>query len=692
MTSYADGGEVAFGAMRRIPTAAAFLLVLAACSSDATVRTSEIGSVESATPAEKLQELSLIGAGRASQAASATGGSTVVATTIGVNVVDASGETTVIGSEIGAPANAVAVSPDGRYAVVEGWERTEVWSVDATPTLVVAFDTPTRAVITADSSTLVTSSPAAVTASSITEAPQAVITAPVGTELGAATVTPDGSIIAVPVTGQPADLIAYSAAGGATVTDVFVEPERKIARAEFGDRAERLVLEVTVGDPFEGQLAAWDTAAQRIVWETAPGDFSPGSVWDVGADGRVLTADGSTLRLIGLAGGVDGEWPLGDTRSVTAIVATAGGFAVALSDGTLLLTAGDGDPSGPAVPTGRRIVDLERLAGADGAITVDETGDVRSWSSDGTQLNEVTSFRAGAVNDVAISADGSSVAAASTTGMVMVTDVTGSSRRALEHPEGSVDSVDFSPDGSRLVTGVGQRLSDIAFDDTVSLWNLSDDVRVAQFGGEGEDVNGCANFRNTVAYSPTGDLFASASHDFTVALHRADIGQILTILPAHVSTILDLAFSPTGDRLVTSSDDGAVRVWNVETTEMITEFIGPPGGYWSVAFMPDGERLVVGDLTGALRTISVADGTELMAFEGVTSRTGRPSVSPDGSLLAAPADGNTVGIWSTTTGKLVTTAEGHQMPVTSTAFSSDGSVLVTGSGDTTVRTWSVGQA
>ena len=128
--------------MRRIPTAAAFLLVLAACSSDATVRTSEIGSVESATPAEKLQELSLIGAGRASQAASATGGSTVVATTIGVNVVDASGETTVIGSEIGAPANAVAVSPDGRYAVVEGWERTEVWSVDATPTLVVAFDTP----------------------------------------------------------------------------------------------------------------------------------------------------------------------------------------------------------------------------------------------------------------------------------------------------------------------------------------------------------------------------------------------------------------------------------------------------------------------------------------------------------------------------------------------------------------------
>jgi WD40 repeat protein len=362
---------------------------------------------------------------------------------------------------------------------------------------------------------------------------------------------------------------------------------------------------------------------------------------------------------------------------------------VALSDSTLLLTGLDGDPTGTSISVGQRIVDLERLAGADGAITVDEAGDVRAWGPDGTPLKEVSSFRAGAVTDVAVSADGSSIAAASSTGMVMVTDLTGAAPRALEHPEGNVDSVDFSPDGSRVVTGVGERLSDVAFDDTVSLWTLGDGVRTAQFGGEGEDVNGCANFRNTVAYSPTGDVFASSSHDFTVALHLADTGEILTVLPAHLSTVLDLAFSPTGDRLVTTSDDGAVRVWNVETTEMITEFIGPPGGYWSVAFMPDGERLVVGDLTGTLRLISATDGAELLAFEGTTSRTGRPAVSPDGSLVAAAGNGNAVGIWSTETGRLVATAEGHQMPVTSAAFSSDGTVLVTGSADTTVRTWSV---
>jgi WD40 repeat protein len=675
--------------VRRISTAAAFLLLLAACSSDGTELSPVTSTPESAAPAEGLSALSVIGAGRATQAASANGARTVVATTIGVNVVDESGTATTIGSQVGAPASAVTVSPDGRYAIVEGWERTEVWSVDGEPTLVTEFFVPTSAMFTADSSTLVTSSRSEVAVAAIPETPSSIVTAPEGTELGSATMSADGAVVAVPVTGDPVDLITYTAEGGAIVTDVFPEPERKITRAEFGGLTDRLVVEVTSGDPFEGQLAAWDVVTQQLVWETPAGGFTPGSVWDVGADGRVLVADGATLRLLGLAGAVEGEWQLGDTRSVTAIAATASGFAIALSDSTLVLTGGDGDPGGPAVAIGRRIVDLERLAGADGAVTVDEVGDVRSWGADGTLVNEITSFRAGAVNDVAISADGSAVAAASTAGMVVITDVTGSTPRALEHPEGNVDSVAFSPDGSRVVTGVGERLSDIAFDDTVSLWNLGDGVRAAQFGGEGEDVNGCANFRNTVAYSPTGELFASSSHDFTVALHRAETGEIVTTLPAHVSTVLDLEFSPTGDRLVTSSDDGAVRVWNVETTEMITEFIGPPGGYWSVAFLPDGERLVAGDLTGALRLVSVADGAELLVFEGTTSRTGRPSVSPDGSLLAAPADGNAVGIWSTQSGQLVATADGHQMPVTSTAFSADGSILVTGSGDTTVRTWSV---
>jgi WD40 repeat protein len=675
--------------MRRTLIIALLVLVPAACSIEETSspdRSSD--AIDTAIPSQ-LVETSVIGSGRAVLAGSATGDGAVIATTIGVNVVRTDGNVTAISHAADNPVSALSVSPDGRYTAIEGRERSEIWSVDAVPTLVTEFPESTRVLFTDDSSTIVTSSRSRVETASVTETPQTVITAPPGTELGTATMTPDGEFIAVPVTGAADDLITYAEATGTTSTNVFAEPEQKVSRADFSSRSDRLVLEVSTGDSFDAQLVAWDALMEQIVWETAPGDFSPGSAWDVDADGRVLTADGSTLRLIGTSGTIDNEWQLGETRWVTAITATGSGFALALSDGTLLLTAEDGEPSGPSVSVGRQVADLSRLAGTAGAITVDATGVVQTWNSDGIQIDEITSFRAGTVNDVDVSADGASIAAASIDGMVMITDPTGSESRVLEHPEGDVDSVAFSVDGARVVTGVGERLSDNAFDDTVSLWDLGDGVRIARLGGDGEEVIGCANFRNIVAYSPSGDLFASTSHDFTVSLHAADSGEILAILPPHVSTVLDLEFSPTGDRLVTSSDDGAVRVWSVETNEILEEFVGPPGGYWSIGFMPDGERLVVGDLTGALRMISVADGNELMAFEGTTSRSGRPAVSPDGSIVAAPVEGNAVGLWSTDSGQLVLAAKGHREPVTAAVFSADGSMLVTGSIDATVRTWSV---
>ena len=672
---------------------AVLLVVLAACSSDAQPPDAGDSGTQATTALAPglLQEVSVIGRGRAIAAASATGVDTVIATTIGVNLVDQNGATTVIGSDEGPPPYEVAVSPDGRYAMLEGQARAELWSIDSG--LVAAFEGATSGTFSADGSVLMTSSPSQVTAGPATETPQTVIAAPAGTELGAAAMTPDGQVIAAPVTGDGPDLITYTASAGAITTDIFVEPERKVARADFGGRRDRLLLQVSSQDPFAGQLVAWDSDAGQVVWETAAGSLSSSTVWDVGLDGRVLTAEGSALRLIGLEGTVEGEWQLDGSQTVTSVVATESGYALALSDGTLLLTGVDGGPGGPAVSIGRRIVDLERLEGRDGAITVDTDGVVEAWAADGSEVVRITSFQAGPVNDVAMSDDGASIAAATAAGTVAISDVAGTAPPVLlEHPEGSVDSVAFSPDGDSVLTGVGQRLSDIAFDDTVSTWSLADGLRATQFGGEGEDVNGCANFRNTVRYSPDGELFASTSHDFTVEIHRADSGEVVTTLPPHISTVLDIAFSPSGDRLLTTSDDGVVRVWAVDGFTLLHEYVGPPGGYWSLAFMPDGASLVVSDLTGTMHRIDVGTGAEILTFGGTTTRSGRLAVSPDGRLVAAAHEANSVGIWSTETGELVASAEGHTSPVTSAAFSSDGSILVTGSGDTTVRTWRVGTA
>jgi WD40 repeat protein len=462
---------------------------------------------------------------------------------------------------------------------------------------------------------------------------------------------------------------------------------KKIVRAESTDDGQRLLVSTSTGDPFQAGLASW-TAAGGVAWEIDMGSGGIGAAWSVGTDGRVLLADDTKLRLIGTDGTDQAELPFDGPQSVTAVVATQTGYAVAFSNSTLLFTNLDAVPFGPATPTGQPLIDLEPLASTDGVIAVNLAGDVRSWTGDGVQLGDTTVFQGGSVNDVALSGDDATVAFSSTDGLATVTSIAdGADDVELVHPEGNVDSVAFSLDGGTLVTGVGQRLSDISFDDTVSVWDLTSATRVTEFGGEGEDVNGCANFRNTVEYSPDGGVFAATSHDFTVSIHDAATGEVVHVLPPHVSSVLDIAFSPSGDRLVTASDDGAVRVWQVADAELLAEYVGPPGGYWSLGFVPDGNSLVVSDLTGTLHRIDVMTGAELVTFEGTTTRTGRFDVSPDGAYVAGASDGNAVGVWSVETGQLLEQAEGHAAPVTSAVFSSDGTTLVTGSNDATIRLW-----
>ena len=673
---------------------AGILVVLAGCATDeaTTTSTDPIAPPAGAALVGQLEPLAVIGGGRATQASSSTGVGGVIATTIGLDQIDQDGRITAVPTGVDLPARDVILSPDGQFAIASGSTRTELWALGPTPTSTAGFDGVTAAAFTSDSATLITSTPSRITATAVgaPDTPRTLVDAPVGTELGTPTMTADGSVIVAPVSGDGVDIVSWDESSGPVAMDVFTEATTKIVRAELTDDGTRVLITTSSGDPFQESLASW-SAAGGVAWEIDVGDLGMGTPWDVGADGGVLLADESGLRVIGPDGNVAAEWPFDGQQSVTTIVATRTGYAVAFSNSTLLFTGLDGTPIGPAVSTGQQLVDLEPLTGADGVVAVDLGGTVRSWSADGVALGESTTFRAGSVNDVVWSTDDAAVAFGSTAGLATVVDVADTSQvREFVHPEGNVDSVALGPDGSTLVTGVGERLSDIAFDDTVSLWNLTDGARAATSGGQGEDVNGCANFRNTVEFSPDGSVFAASSHDFTVSIHRADTGELLQTLPPHVSTVLDLAFSPTGDRLVTASDDGSVRVWNVGDFTLLSEFIGPPGGYWSLAFMPDGNSLVVSDLTGAIRQIDVATGSEILAYSGVTTRTGHLAVSPDGSLVAAASDGSSVGIWSTTTGNLVSQNSGHQAPVTSAVFSTDGSRLATGSGDATVRIWAVG--
>ncbi|KIJ94468.1 hypothetical protein K443DRAFT_12101 [Laccaria amethystina LaAM-08-1] len=115
----------------------------------------------------------------------------------------------------------------------------------------------------------------------------------------------------------------------------------------------------------------------------------------------------------------------------------------------------------------------------------------------------------------------------------------------------SVLSVAFSPDGTRIVSGLG--------DQTVQIWDAETGSPV------GQPLRGHHNLVNFVAFSPAGTRIVSASNDRTVRIWDAEaVSPVGEPLRGHTGSVKCVAFSPDGTCITSISGGGAVHVWDVE--------------------------------------------------------------------------------------------------------------------------------
>ncbi|MGB8491321.1 MAG: hypothetical protein WCE64_09700, partial [Bacteroidales bacterium] len=272
----------------------------------------------------------------------------------------------------------------------------------------------------------------------------------------------------------------------------------------------------------------------------------------------------------------------------------------------------------------------------------------------------------GIINSVAFSPDNSKVLTGSEDGIIRLWDLKENAKVSFDGHPSNITSVSFSPDGQKILSA--------SFDGTAKLWTLT--------GKQLLILKGHNNIVTSAAFSPDGRKIITGSLDNTARLWDLK-GNTVHIFKGHNDGVTSVAFSPDGRMILTGGMDKTARIWDLYGNELVV-LRGHLQKVTSVAFSPDGLKILTGsqDRTAILWNLKGISQKKYQCANGIRS----VAFSPDGMVILTGTDGGSVQLWDLNENELEN-FKGHNAAVNSVVFSPDGKKILTGSADHEARLW-----